>query len=97
MIAGALLDAAQTLLQKGLFFFRITCCFLGRLHFFPLFPGIHPTTISDSFQAAATEAEKILVEMSSPVDLSNDELLVKLATTSLNSKVICWLILDASE
>ncbi|ETN74840.1 T-complex protein 1, delta subunit [Necator americanus] len=66
VIAGALLDAAQTLLQKG----------------------IHPTTISDSFQAAATEAEKILVGMSSSVDLSNDELLVKMATTSLNSKVI---------
>ncbi|VDN23704.1 unnamed protein product, partial [Cylicostephanus goldi] len=64
VIAGALLDAAQTLLQKG----------------------IHPTTISDSFQAAALEAEKILEEMSSPVDLSNDELLVKMATTSLNSK-----------
>ncbi|RCN39860.1 T-complex protein 1, delta subunit [Ancylostoma caninum] len=73
VIAGALLDAAQTLLQKG----------------------IHPTTISDSFQAAATEAEKILVEMSSPVDLSNDELLVKMATTSLNSKVVSqhsWLL-----
>ncbi|KIH64122.1 T-complex protein 1, delta subunit [Ancylostoma duodenale] len=73
VIAGALLDAAQTLLQKG----------------------IHPTTISDSFQAAATEAEKILVGMSSPVDLSNDELLVKMATTSLNSKVVSqhsWLL-----
>ncbi|KAK6734108.1 hypothetical protein RB195_017716 [Necator americanus] len=73
VIAGALLDAAQTLLQKG----------------------IHPTTISDSFQAAATEAEKILVGMSSSVDLSNDELLVKMATTSLNSKVVSqhsWLL-----
>ncbi|KHJ90149.1 TCP-1/Cpn60 chaperonin family protein [Oesophagostomum dentatum] len=73
VIAGALLDAAQTLLQKG----------------------IHPTTISDAFQAAAVEAEKILVGMSSPVDLSNDELLVKMATTSLNSKVVSqhsWLL-----
>ncbi|CAJ0586755.1 unnamed protein product, partial [Mesorhabditis spiculigera] len=71
--AGALLDAAQTLLSKG----------------------IHPTKISDSFQRAATEAENILEKMSSPVDLSNDELLVKMATTSLNSKVVSqhsWLL-----
>uniref|UniRef100_A0A0K0CV28 T-complex protein 1 subunit delta n=1 Tax=Angiostrongylus cantonensis TaxID=6313 RepID=A0A0K0CV28_ANGCA len=66
VIAGALLDAAQTLLQKG----------------------IHPTTISESFQAAAIEAGKILENMSTHVDLANDELLVKMATTSLNSKRI---------
>ncbi|WKX94738.1 hypothetical protein Q1695_011757 [Nippostrongylus brasiliensis] len=73
VIAGALLDSAQALLQKG----------------------IHPTTISESFQAAACEAEKILEAMSSPVDLSNEELLVKMATTSLNSKVVSqhsWLL-----
>ncbi|VDP00650.1 unnamed protein product, partial [Heligmosomoides polygyrus] len=73
VMAGALLDAAQTLLQKG----------------------IHPTTISDSFQAAAVEAEKILEHMSSPVDLANEELLLKMATTSLNSKVVSqhsWLL-----
>ena len=49
--------------------------------------GIHPTTISESFQRAALQAEKILEDMSSPVDLNDDELLVKMATTSLNSKV----------
>ncbi|CAJ0960091.1 unnamed protein product, partial [Mesorhabditis belari] len=57
--------------------------------------GIHPTTISESFQRAAGEAEKILDSMSTPVDLSNDELLVKMATTSLNSKVVSqhsWLL-----
>ncbi|KAE9415266.1 hypothetical protein Angca_003613 [Angiostrongylus cantonensis] len=73
VIAGALLDAAQTLLQKG----------------------IHPTTISESFQAAAIEAGKILENMSTHVDLANDELLVKMATTSLNSKVVSqysWLL-----
>ncbi|KAJ1363762.1 T-complex protein 1 subunit delta [Parelaphostrongylus tenuis] len=73
VIAGALLDAAQTLLQKG----------------------IHPTTISDSFQAAAVEAGRILENMSTRVDLANDELLVKMATTSLNSKVVSqysWLL-----
>lgn len=64
VMAGALLDAAQTLLQKG----------------------IHPTTISDSFQAAAVEAEKILEHMSSPVDLANEELLLKMATTSLTQR-----------
>ncbi|CAD6197718.1 unnamed protein product [Caenorhabditis auriculariae] len=73
VMAGALLDAAQNLLQKG----------------------IHPTTISESFQGAAAQAEQILEEMSSPVSLDNDELLVKMATTSLNSKVVSqhsWLL-----
>lgn len=49
--------------------------------------GIHPTTISESFQRAAAESEKILKAMATPVDLANDDELVKLATTSLNSKV----------
>jgi len=49
--------------------------------------GIHPTVISESFQRAAAETEKILEGMASPVDLKNDEELVRLATTSLNSKV----------
>jgi T-complex protein 1 subunit delta len=73
VMAGALLDAAQTLLEKG----------------------IHPTTISDAFQSAATQAEKILENMSTPVDLSDDALLTKMATTSLNSKVVSqhsWLL-----
>ncbi|PAV59168.1 hypothetical protein WR25_24596 [Diploscapter pachys] len=73
VIAGALLDAAMYLLNKG----------------------IHPTIISESFQRAAAEAEKILLGMSKPVDLNDDELLVKMATTSLNSKVVSqhsWLL-----
>ena len=73
VIAGALLDAAEKMLNIG----------------------IHPTVISESFQRAAAQAEKILEEMSTPVNLSNDEELIKLASTSLNSKVVSqhsWLL-----
>uniref|UniRef100_A0A915C883 T-complex protein 1 subunit delta n=1 Tax=Parascaris univalens TaxID=6257 RepID=A0A915C883_PARUN len=57
--------------------------------------GIHPTTISESFQRAAAEAEKILEAMAVPVDMNDDDELVKIATTSLNSKVVSqhsWLL-----
>uniref|UniRef100_A0A1I8ENV8 T-complex protein 1 subunit delta n=1 Tax=Wuchereria bancrofti TaxID=6293 RepID=A0A1I8ENV8_WUCBA len=73
VIAGALLDGAEKLLNKG----------------------IHPTTISESFQRASVQAEKILESMASPVDLDNDDQLAKIATTSLNSKVVSqhsWLL-----
>ncbi|TMS35180.1 hypothetical protein L596_002633 [Steinernema carpocapsae] len=73
VMAGALLDAAEKLLIKG----------------------IHPTTISESFQSAAEQAEGILSEMSYPVDFNDDEQLVKIASTSLNSKVVSqhsWLL-----
>ncbi|EFO19760.1 T-complex protein 1 subunit delta [Loa loa] len=73
VIAGALLDGADKLLNKG----------------------IHPTTISESFQRASVQAEKILESMASPVDLDNDDQLAKIATTSLNSKVVSqhsWLL-----
>lgn len=50
--------------------------------------GIHPTTISESFQKAALKAAEILTQMSTPVDLSDRELLLKSATTSLSSKVV---------
>jgi len=50
--------------------------------------GIHPTTISESFQKAAAKAVEILNEMSTPIDLSDRELLLKIATTSLSSKVV---------
>ncbi|XP_011876970.1 PREDICTED: T-complex protein 1 subunit delta [Vollenhovia emeryi] len=66
VIAGALLEAAERLLQKG----------------------IHPTSISDAFQKAASKAVSILTHMSIPVDLSDKESLVKVAATSLNSKVV---------
>uniref|UniRef100_A0A1I7YDE9 T-complex protein 1 subunit delta n=1 Tax=Steinernema glaseri TaxID=37863 RepID=A0A1I7YDE9_9BILA len=73
VMAGALLDAAEKLLSKG----------------------IHPTTISESFQRAASEAETILDGMSYPVNFDDDEQLVKIASTSLNSKVVSqhsWLL-----
>ncbi|XP_071553797.1 T-complex protein 1 subunit delta [Temnothorax nylanderi] len=50
--------------------------------------GIHPTSISDAFQKAASKAVSILAHMSIPVDLSDKESLVKVAATSLNSKVV---------
>lgn len=65
VIGGALLEAAERLLQKG----------------------IHPTSISDAFQRAASKAVLILTHMSIPVDLTDKESLVKVAATSLNSKV----------
>ncbi|EFN62007.1 T-complex protein 1 subunit delta [Camponotus floridanus] len=50
--------------------------------------GIHPTSISDAFQKAAAEGVLILLHMSIPVDLTDKESLVKVAATSLNSKVV---------
>ena len=50
--------------------------------------GIHPTTISDSFQKAAAKSVEILTGMSIPVDLNDRESLLKSATTSLCSKVV---------
>jgi len=50
--------------------------------------GIHPTTISDSFQKAAAKSVSILTEMAVPLDLSDRESLLKSANTSLNSKVV---------
>ncbi|XP_072023625.1 T-complex protein 1 subunit delta-like [Amphiura filiformis] len=50
--------------------------------------GIHPTTISESFQGASNKAVEILTEMANPIDLSNREALLQSATTSLCSKVV---------
>lgn len=66
VIAGALLEACQRLLEKGL----------------------HPTAISDSFQAAAQKSREILEEIAQPVDLDDRATLLKSASTSLNSKVL---------
>ena len=49
--------------------------------------GIHPTTISDSFQTAAAKSAEILEGMSTPVELTDRESLLQSATTALNSKV----------
>jgi len=50
--------------------------------------GIHPTTISESFQKAVDRAVVILTDMSTPVLLSDRETLLNSATTSLCSKVV---------
>merc|ERR1712233_241560 len=50
--------------------------------------GIHPTTISESFQKAAGKAVDILTGMAIPLDLTGRESLLKAANTSLNSKVV---------
>jgi T-complex protein 1 subunit delta len=53
-----------------------------------LIKGIHPTTISESFQRAAHKSIEILETMSMPVQLTDRESLLQSATTSLNSKVV---------
>jgi T-complex protein 1 subunit delta len=50
--------------------------------------GIHPTSISDSFQKAAEKSIEILTSMAEKVDLTDRESLLKSANTSLNSKVV---------
>jgi len=50
-------------------------------------PGIHPTTIAQSFQKAATKSVEYLEEIAVPVDLNDRESLLRAAGTSLNSKV----------
>jgi len=50
--------------------------------------GLHPTTISDAFQSAAKKCSEILESMAIPVDLNDSESLIRVATTSLNSKVV---------
>eukprot|EP00049_Salpingoeca_infusionum_P017790 m.354367 g.354367 ORF g.354367 m.354367 type:complete len:532 (+) comp16992_c0_seq1:299-1894(+) len=50
--------------------------------------GIHPSDISKSFQTAAAKACEILDGMSTPIELTDRDSLLKSATTSLNSKVL---------
>merc|ERR1719309_579976 len=50
--------------------------------------GIHPTTISESFQKAVEKGVEVLTAMSQPVQLSDRETLLNSATTSLCSKVV---------
>merc|ERR1712012_1303484 len=50
--------------------------------------GIHPTSISDSFQRAAAKSVEILTSMATPVEMSDKESLLKASNTSLNSKVV---------
>jgi len=51
--------------------------------------GIHPTIISESFQEAAKTAVDFLEEsLAIPIDLNDNEQMIKVASTSLNSKVV---------
>ncbi|BGP13781.1 hypothetical protein JCM10213_006387 [Rhodosporidiobolus nylandii] len=50
--------------------------------------GIHPTIIAESFSRAAAKVVEFLEEMSTPVDLSDRENLLRAATTSLSSKIV---------
>jgi len=50
--------------------------------------GIHPSVIAESFVKASHYAQTVLKEIAIPIDLSDRELLLKSATTSLNSKVV---------
>lgn len=50
--------------------------------------GIHPTVISDAFQKAAVKACEILETMSIPIEIEDTQKLIKIASTSLNSKVV---------
>lgn len=51
--------------------------------------GIHPQHIAYSFQELVGQVDRILQEMSIPVDLHDRDALVKSAATALNSKVVC--------
>lgn len=69
--------------QRYLLHVVICCCLLLSLSL----TGIHPTTISESFEKAAAKAVEILTTMATPVALSDRESLLKSAMTSLSSKV----------
>lgn len=68
ILAGALLEAAEKLLNRG----------------------VHPTTISDAFRVAVEKAIPIVKSMSIPLQLSDNETLIRSASTSLNSKVYIY-------
>ena len=50
--------------------------------------GLHPTTISESFQRASAFAVKTLEGISTPIDLADRATLLKAASTSLSSKIV---------
>lgn len=51
--------------------------------------GIHPTAISESFQKAAAMGVRLLeTRCAIPVELTDRETLIRIASTSLNSKVV---------
>jgi T-complex protein 1 subunit delta len=50
--------------------------------------GIHPSVIAESFQRAAAAAVQVLWDMSVPVSLTDTNVLLQAATTSLSSKIV---------
>lgn len=66
ILAGALLNQAQLLLDKN----------------------IGPTVIADGFSDALKEAENIINEMETKIDLENEEIIKQHCITSLSSKVV---------
>jgi thermosome len=50
--------------------------------------NVHPTIIVSGFKKAAEEAVKRLQEIAEPVDIENEEILKKIAKTSLTSKAV---------
>ena len=50
--------------------------------------NIHPTVIISGFRKAMEEALKVLDEIAVPIDINNDEVLKKVARTSLTSKAV---------
>ncbi|RUS33104.1 T-complex protein 1 delta subunit [Jimgerdemannia flammicorona] len=50
--------------------------------------GIHPTTIAESFQRAAQKSTEFLTEMSTKIELSDRQSLLRAASTSLSSKIV---------
>ena len=66
IIAGSLLNAAQTLLERG----------------------IHPSVVTDGFQFALDNAERIIENIAKKIDLTDHDSLIQNCITSLSSKVI---------
>lgn len=54
--------------------------------------GMHPTIIAEAFLKASAKAVEYLEEMSTPVDLNDKASLLRAASTSLNSKVVVFII-----
>ncbi|KAI7580544.1 T-complex protein 1 subunit, partial [Hortaea werneckii] len=50
--------------------------------------GLHPTTISESFQRASAHAVQTLESISTPINLAERQTLLKAASTSLSSKIV---------
>ena len=83
VLAGALLGAAEKMLQKGAILWHLSS--IGNTNF--CYQGMHPTIIAESFQAAAKKAVEFLTDIAVPVDLNDYEQVLRAASTSLNSKV----------